>query len=48
MKLLYDHEVFSDELLIKWHAKKLKLDKASIMYDRKAERSFRKEIAVFI
>jgi len=48
MKNLYDQELFSDEFLIKWFNKKLKLDKNSIMYDRKSEKKFRELITSFI
>lgn len=48
MKLLYDEEVYSDEFLIKWFNKKRKLDKASVLYNRKAEKAFRGLIEKFI
>lgn len=48
MKLLYDQEVFEDELIIKWYNKKLKLDKTCALYDKRAERQFRKNIAQFV
>ena len=48
MKLMYDQEVFEEEFIIKWHSKKLKLDKTCALYDRKAERAFRKGINSFV
>jgi hypothetical protein len=45
MKLLYDQEVFEEDFIIKWYNKKLKLDKSCVLYDRKAERQFRKSIS---
>ena len=48
MKLLYDQEVFEEEFIIKWFNKKLKLDKNCSLYDRKAERQFRKNISEFV
>lgn len=48
MKLMYDQEVFEEEFILKWFDKKLKLDKSCALYDRKAERYFRKSITQFI
>lgn len=48
MKLIYDQNVFDEELIIGWHAKKVKLDKTCSLYDRKAERHFRKLIVQFV
>lgn len=48
MKILYDQEVYSEEFIVKWYNKKAKLDKTSALYDRKAERSFRKAIEPFV
>lgn len=44
MKLLYDQEVFGEEFLIKWYNKKAKLDRNTVMSDRKAEKQFRDKI----
>ena len=44
-KLLYDNEVFEESFFINWYNKKIKLDKSSIMYERKAEREFRQQIS---
>jgi hypothetical protein len=48
MKLLYDQEVFSEEFMIKWFNRKLKLDKNCALYDRKAEKQYRTLIEGFI
>lgn len=48
MKLIYDQEVFDEELIIGWFDKKVKLDKTCALYDRKAERHFRKLVAQFV
>jgi hypothetical protein len=44
MKLLYEQEMLSEELIIGWHSKKIKLDKKCALYDRKCEKAFRKQI----
>lgn len=42
MKFLYDEqEIFAKDFLIAWFDKTIKLDKACILYDRKAEKAFR-------
>jgi hypothetical protein len=38
---MYDQEIFSDQFLIRWHMKKKKLDKESMLHDRKSEAEFR-------
>jgi hypothetical protein len=48
MKILYDQDVYSEEFIVKWYNKKAKLDKTSALYDRKAERAFRKAIEPFV
>lgn len=48
MKLLYDQEIFDEDFIIKWHHRKLRLDKYCIMYDRKAEKLFKEQIASFV
>ena len=52
LKTMYDEEVldqdFFMDFLIKWHKKKKKLDKESVLYDRKAEKAFRELIKEFI
>lgn len=48
MKLMYDQEVFDEDFIIKWYNKKLKMDKNCVLYDRKAERLFRKCISEFV
>ena len=44
-KLLFDQEVFNEKFFIQWFNKKIKLDKKSIMYDRKAEKQFKDHIS---
>ena len=44
MKLLYEQEMLSEELIVGWHSKKIKLDKKCVLYDRKCEKAFRKQI----
>jgi hypothetical protein len=49
MKLLVcDQEVFSEDIIIKWHSRKAKLDKSCALYDRKAEKAFRGLIEAFV
>ena len=47
-KKLYDNSIFDDEFFIKWHAKKLKLDRGSALYDRAAETAMRGLITDFV
>jgi len=47
-KKLYDNEVLDDDFLIKWHSKKLRLDKNCILFDRSAENAMRPLLAEFI
>ena len=44
-KVLYDNEVFEESFFINWYNRKIKLDKNSAMYDRKAEKSFKEHIS---
>ena len=49
MKMLVcDQEVFAEEFIIKWFNRKAKLDKACVLYDRKAEKAFRGLIEAFV
>lgn len=48
MKLLYDQSVFSDKFLLEWHDATLRLDKKSILYNRKAEKALRPLMNDFI
>ena len=41
MKKLYDEEILGEEFLLSWFNRKRKLDKNSILYDRKAEKIFK-------
>ena len=47
-KVLYDRKVFSDEFLNSWHEGNIKLDKNTKLYDRKADKAFKAEVAPFI
>ena len=40
-KHLYDTSVYTDEFFTNWHAGELKLDKNSILNDKKAEMQFK-------
>lgn len=44
-KVLYDNEVFDEKFFINWFNRKIKLDKKSAMYDRKAEKAFKEHIS---
>ncbi len=48
MKKLYDQEVFDEEFIIKWFNRKVKLDKACALKDRKAEKLFKAQIESFV
>lgn len=47
-KLLYEQSLYPDSLYIDWFAGKKKLDKNSILYDRKAEKEVKPLLAEFI
>ena len=47
-KVLYDRKVFTDEFLNSWHSGEIKLDKNTKLYDRKADKAFKAEVAPFI
>lgn len=47
-KKLYDNSILDDEFFTKWHAKKLKLDRSSALYDRSAESAMRELITDFV
>jgi hypothetical protein len=40
--------MISDDLVIKWFNRKKKLDHHCKLYDRKAEKAFKEEIAAFV
>lgn len=48
MKHLYEEDIFSEEFLTKWNARKLKLDRTCALNDRKSEKKFKELIAKFI
>ena len=48
MKHLYDEDIYSDDFLIKWYNRKLKLDRNCALNDRKSEKKFKELIASFI
>jgi hypothetical protein len=48
MKKLVDEDIISDKTLIAWYDKEMRLDKDSLLYDKKAERHFREMIEQFI
>jgi hypothetical protein len=48
MKKLVDEEVVGEKFLIDWFDKEVRLDKNSLLYDKKAEKQFREMIEQFI
>eukprot|EP00350_Pseudokeronopsis_sp_OXSARD2_P001664 CAMPEP_0170540668 /NCGR_PEP_ID=MMETSP0211-20121228/635_1 /TAXON_ID=311385 /ORGANISM="Pseudokeronopsis sp., Strain OXSARD2" /LENGTH=196 /DNA_ID=CAMNT_0010843165 /DNA_START=734 /DNA_END=1322 /DNA_ORIENTATION=+ len=48
LKKLYEQEILEDDLLIKWHKRKRKLDQDCQLYDREAQKVFRELISSFI
>lgn len=48
MKKLVDQNILNDKFLIDWFDKTIRLDKDSLMYDKKAEKKFRDLIEKFI
>ena len=47
-KKLYDNSVIEDQFFIKWHEKKLRLDRTSIMYDKRAQDAMRPLLTEFV
>lgn len=47
-KLLYKQRLYEDETYKEWFAGNKKLDKNSVLYDRKAEKDVRPQLAAFI
>jgi hypothetical protein len=47
-KTLYDNNVLSDVFFTQWYEQKLKLDKTSCLYDRKAEKELRAVLGEFV
>ena len=48
MKKLVDDNLLTDKFLIDWFDKNIRLDKDSLLYDKKAEKQFRDMIEAFI
>jgi len=48
MNKMYDDEVFSGEMLLKWHESNKSLDRHSPLHDRKAEKAFKELCVDFI
>lgn len=48
MKKMVDEDVLNDKYLLKWYDKETRLDKDSVLYDKKAEKKFRDLIEKFI
>ena len=44
----YDNELLTDQFFVDWHAKKLRMDRDSILFDRKAENAMRPLLADFV
>ena len=47
-KKFYDNELLDDQFFIEWHAKRLKLDRDCILFERKAESAIRPLLDEFI
>ena len=47
-KKLYDNSVIEDQFFIKWYEKKLRLDRTSIMYDKRAQDTMRPLLTEFV
>lgn len=48
MKNLVDEEVIAEKFLLDWYDKEIRLDKTSLLYDKKTEKSFRSLIEKYI
>jgi len=48
MKKLVDEEIISEKFLFKWFDKETRLDKNSLLYDKKAEKQFREMVDPFV
>lgn len=48
LKKLVDEDIMDEQFLINWYDKELRLDKDSLLYDKKAERHFREMVEPFI
>ena len=46
--ILYDNSIIEDQFFIKWHAKQLKLDRDSKMFDKRGESAMRALLTDFI
>ena len=48
MKKLVDENILTDKFIIDWSEKNIRLDKNSLLYDKKAEKQFRDMIEQFV
>lgn len=48
MKKLVDENILKDKFIIDWSDKNIRLDKESLLYDKKAEKQFRDMIEQFV
>jgi len=48
MKKMVDESILSEKFLLEWFDKTIRLDKESVLYDKKAEKKFRENIEKFI
>lgn len=48
MKKLVDENIMSEKFLLEWYDKEIRLDKDSLLYDKKAEKQFREMIEQFV
>lgn len=48
LKKMVEENIMSEKFLIDWNEKNIRLDKDSVLYDKKAERKFRELVENFI
>jgi len=48
MKKLVDENILTEKFLCDWFDKEIRLDKLSVLYDKKAEKQFRDMVEQFI
>jgi len=48
MKKLVDQNILTEKFILDWFDKEIRLDKASLLYDKKAEKHFRDMIEQFV
>jgi hypothetical protein len=48
LKKMVDEDVLNEKNLMQWYDKETRLDKDSVLYDKKAEKKFRELVEKFI